>query len=356
MKILILSDINNAHTLRWAKALSKKGIELKIFSFFSPKKNDIKISFLSSKLERFISPNSNFFCKVFYFIAIPILKKEIKNFKPDIIHAHYLSSYGFIGSLLNFKPYVISVWGSDVHDNPLENKLSYYLKKYALSKTDQIFATSNHIYYNIKKYGRYKVNILPFGFNVEKINIKNKNKKFLTIGIIKRLEIDAGVDRLLFAVKSLSKQYSNIRALIVGDGSELANLKNLSIELKIDKITKFLGAVPENEVLNYYRKIDIAVFPSRKESFGVSQIEAMSMSLPVIANNVGGISEIIDGKKNGILINNFSISKLEQAIKNVIENPNYANKIGYEARKHVMKNFQIHKLATRQKFFYEELL
>ena len=47
MKILILSDINNAHTLRWAKALSKKGIELKIFSFFSPKKNDIKISFLS---------------------------------------------------------------------------------------------------------------------------------------------------------------------------------------------------------------------------------------------------------------------------------------------------------------------
>ena len=73
------------------------------------------------------------------------------------------------------------------------------------------------------------------------------------------------MDRLLFVVKSLSKQYSNIRALIVGDGSELANLKNLSKKLKIDKITKFLGAVPEN-VLNYYRKIDIAVFPQERKA------------------------------------------------------------------------------------------
>ena len=63
---------------------------------------------------------------------------------------------------------MLFLFGSDVHDNPLENKLSYHLKKYALSKTDQIFATSNYIYYNIKNTEDIKLTFYHLGLMLKK--------------------------------------------------------------------------------------------------------------------------------------------------------------------------------------------
>ena len=354
MKILILSDVNNAHTQRWVKALLKHNIKLKVFSFFSASNNDIKIEIISPRLERFISPKSNSLSKILYFFSIPFLLREIKKFKPDIVHAHYVSSYGLVGSLVNYKPFIISIWGSDISDKPWKFDPLFHTTKFALKKCDKIFVTSEFIKKTLNNYGKFKPIIIPFGYSNNQ-KFKKVNKKHLTLGIVKRLEKEAGVDRFLYIVENLYKKFTNLRVLIVGSGSEEKKLKALSFQLKIDSITKFVGNVPESKVINYYKEIDIAIFPSRAESFGVSQIEAMSLGIPVIANNVGGVSEIIRNRETGILINNFDRDLFVKAILEIIHNPKYGNRIGSKAKSFVEKNFNIENLVKYQIEHYKKL-
>src|SRR5580693_601820 len=97
MRVLFLADINSAHTIKWATALSKRGLTIAIFSITQAtndwyKEYDIVLlnSFSSSKNDLQGSSLS----KVSYIKLVPKLKESIFQFKPDLIHAHYATSYG----------------------------------------------------------------------------------------------------------------------------------------------------------------------------------------------------------------------------------------------------------------------
>ncbi|MDQ9894055.1 glycosyltransferase, partial [Acinetobacter baumannii] len=80
--------------------------------------------------------------KIEYLKVIKEIKKIIYDIKPDILHAHYASSYGLIGSLVNYKPYIISAWGTDTYEFPNNGFIQKYIIKYNLKKADYIFSTS----------------------------------------------------------------------------------------------------------------------------------------------------------------------------------------------------------------------
>ena len=116
MKILILSDASSIHTQKWVKSLSSKGIDIHLFSFFNPKVDIVKkykqynVEITSpdvqSSIKNLREPNLS---KIKYLKSLPLLNKTIKNFRPKIIHAHYASSYGLLGMLTMFKPFIVSV-------------------------------------------------------------------------------------------------------------------------------------------------------------------------------------------------------------------------------------------------------
>ena len=113
MKILLLSDANSVHTLRWAKSLKNSNFEILLFSFFAPNKNskdllnrlDVKVITpdLKYKIKSLRKPNLS---KLHYLLSLPLLKKTIKKYNPNIVHAHYASSYGLLAFLSKFKPFI----------------------------------------------------------------------------------------------------------------------------------------------------------------------------------------------------------------------------------------------------------
>ena len=120
MKILLLSETDNVHTRKWVKSLCENGIEVCLFGL-APTKIDFYESIPNLRLETSNFENqygASILKKVNYLKVVKQLKKIVKSFKPDIVHAHYATSYGLLGSFLNHHPYVISVWGSDVFDFP----------------------------------------------------------------------------------------------------------------------------------------------------------------------------------------------------------------------------------------------
>src|SRR4051812_2863748 len=112
-KVLLLSDTNSEHTEKWALGLAAKGIKIGLFSFNKARYNWFENN---SNIELLYQPdigiNANSkSTKLNYISNVKVLKKIIAKFKPDILHAHYATSYGLIGALTGFHPFVISVWG-----------------------------------------------------------------------------------------------------------------------------------------------------------------------------------------------------------------------------------------------------
>ena len=115
MKVLLLSDPSNSHTVKWANSLVEKGIEVYLFglSAYNPAPYHPSIKIESLNTPDFIKQKLNGnILKSMYLLKLPRLKKVIKTFKPDVVHAHYASSYGLLGSLSGFHPFIVSVWGS----------------------------------------------------------------------------------------------------------------------------------------------------------------------------------------------------------------------------------------------------
>ncbi|MGZ3920776.1 MAG: glycosyltransferase, partial [Bacteroidia bacterium] len=144
MKILLLSDTNSEHTEKWALGLADKGFKIGLFSFNKagyPWYNHPNITLICES-EESISADKNS-TKFGYLKNVRTLKKVISKFKPDILHAHYATSYGLIGALSGFHPYVISSWGTDVMKFPQKNFVAKSILKYNFRKADLLCATSN---------------------------------------------------------------------------------------------------------------------------------------------------------------------------------------------------------------------
>src|SRR5690606_14690363 len=113
-----------------------------------------------------------------------------------ILHAHYATSYGLIGALSGFKPFVLSVWGADVYDFPRRSKLHKKLFQYNLKKADLILSTSEIMRNELKKYTAKEVLVTPFGVDTSvfcKKDIAEKDNSVINIGTIKSLEEKYGI-------------------------------------------------------------------------------------------------------------------------------------------------------------------
>ena len=144
-----------------------------------------------------------------------------------------------------------------------------------------------------------------------------------------------GVDLLLYALARVSKNY---HALIVGDGNDMAFLKNLSAKLRIADKVEFVGW--QSDVSQFWKKADIAVFPSRwQEPFGLAGIEAFAHKLPVIGFDVGGVTEWLHNDENGIAVPSKDITALYVELEYLLGEPEAAAKMGAAGYKFAEKNF-----------------
>lgn len=349
MRLLLLADGLSSHTQKWVFALSQRDIIVYLFSFTdcqhiydnSQNIKVIKHDFLNTDIVR----SSNPILKLISYIKYrPLLLQLVKDIKPDLIHAHYASSYGFLGSLLNFKNFIVSVWGSDILLFPKKNIINKFLIKYVLNKATSILSTSNVMAQEIKLYSNKKVEVTPFGIDTENFCNQEKFdfKKSINIGIVKALENHYGVDILIRSFKIVVEQYieNDIKLIIVGDGSQRDNYEELVLSLGLNDYVHFCGKIPYDEISNYHNLLDIAVYPSRNESFGVSVLESSSCQIPVIVSNIGGLVEVVEDYKTGYIIESEGIQDLSIKILELLANPEKRSQLGIHGRNYVINNYQ----------------
>ena len=145
--------------------------------------------------------------------------------------------------------------------------------------------------------------------------IKNRNY-ILNIGYVSRIVKGKGWDTFVHSLMLLRKRGINFKATLVGTGNHIADLEKCILESKLSDCIHFLGPIGHDELPNYYKNLDVFVFPSENnsESLGLVGLEAMASSVPVIGSNIGGITSYLKDSINGFIFPSGNAEALADCI------------------------------------------
>lgn len=170
-------------------------------------------------------------------------------------------------------------------------------------------------------------------FSKDIILNKNKDKK-VNICYAGRIIKQKGLDRLLNSFIELSKKYNNLVLNIAGDGEYLSEIKKKYSNNNIN----FLGKLDFNQLKDLYSYTDIFVYaPIWPEGLPTSILEAGLMKCAIIGSPQGGIKEVIENEKNGLMINNEK--EIKEALERLINDRALRNKLSNKIYDTVKNNF-----------------
>ena len=174
------------------------------------------------------------------------------------------------------------------------------------------------------------------------------------IGTVGRLTPVKGIQYLLEAARILVRQRTNVKVLVVGDGSIRQDLMTQARDLGVSENIVFLGHREDTDTL--LQALDIFALPSLSEGIPMALLEAMAASRAVVASRVGGIPEIIEDKFEGFLVEPKDVDGLAEKCRLLIESPELAKRMGEQAKIRVERDFSATATADQVVSLYKELL
>lgn len=365
MRLLLLADASSAHTQKWVTGLIAEDINILLFSLRNENdtlkelaKENKNLSIISC--DKIVVSNASAFSKSTYLSVLPELKRSIREFKPDLVHAHYASSYGLLALLSKFRPYVISVWGSDILQFPERSPLHKAVFKLIVNKAIRVFSSSKLMADTYKKFSKKRhCQIIPFGINLNQFTFSKPDLKEneLRFCIVKTMAHTYGIDIAINAFLELKKlkPHYKLSLHIAGDGAEIENYKELAQD-ELNKSIVFNGKLKFETVPNFIKQNDVFLNLSRSESFGVSVIEASACGRPVIVSNRGGVPETAVDQKTGFILKELDVNHCVEAMTNYLEQPNLIIEHGMTGRKYVEDNYNFQKNLESQVKAYAQIL
>ena len=179
-------------------------------------------------------------------------------------------------------------------------------------------------------------------------------EQIFVVGTIARLSDVKGVDILLKAVPEMLKERKDFRMLIIGQGKQEAELKQIVADLKLEETVSFDPAVQQTAA--YLPVFDVFVVPSRQEGLGLSALEAQASGLAVVASKVGGLKTLIQDGQTGLLVSPEDPTALAKAILSLLADPSLRESLGKAARTQVETGFNSAIMVEKTLNLYARLM
>jgi len=282
-----------------------------------------------------------------------------RRFKANIIHIHNRIQFVPIIKFLNPKSKIIlhihnlsALNYKRVWNNRILRKIDLLLgcSKFLAQEMKCRFSDYKDIAYVYNGYAKDR--FIPYWLRMqerqkirEKFNIENSEKVILYIG---RIAKNKGIHLLLESFLNLEKNYPKIKLVIVGGETEsdesshkyFLYLKKLASNVRKGKVI-FTGKVQYSQIHKYYLLGDILVIPSTvEEGLCLVALEGMACGIPIVTSGRGGISEVIQDNKTGLLVNNVeTIEELQEKIDGLLSNENLRTTLGKAGYEFIKDNF-----------------
>lgn len=354
MKICLIADATSVHTLRWAEYFIAQGDEVHLITYEPPETYipGINLHVISSLFQNLYLSFIPRHIKIYFLV---------KKIKPDIIHAHFISKFGFHAAFLGVHPLVMSAWGDDILIIPHSSRFLRYFTKLSLKRADKIYAVSKDISKKIVSNFDIpveKVAVVPFGVNTELfrpgIFINRENNKIIVFSNRSFFKV-YNIENLIQTIPKVVQKKKNIFFIIKGSGPLEDHLKKLADSLNLNDHITFLGWSKYEDMPEYLHNSDIYVSTAISDGTPVSVLEAMACGKACIVTDVGGVSEWIKNDINGLLIPPGQTDILTAKILDLAENSEKRKELGKEARKTITMKGDWNKIMKWVRNDYEDL-
>jgi glycosyltransferase involved in cell wall biosynthesis len=300
------------------------------------------------------------------FLILFQLIKEIRTFKPDVIHTHTAKAgvIGRLASILSLHPskHVHTFHGHLLsgYFNPLVTKLVILIEKVLALKTNILVSVGEKVRDELlaKKIGKFsKYRIFPPGLELKELvdresALKNLGLEanFLYISFIGRVTQIKRPDRFLDMVEIIAKQSTNIKFLVAGGGDLLDECMKSANERSLPLV--FLGW--RSDIENILSASDIVVLTSDNEGTPISLIQAGLAGKPTVSTNVGSVKEIVLDGKTGF-VTELTAESLAKSITSLINDEVARKNFGAAANVHTHANYGVERLVKDHSLLYKEI-
>lgn len=359
MKICYLADLRSPHTKRWADYfLNEHKIDLITLKY----KDSSNMFFTKNDYET-MGVQVHEISKKMLLLSPLTIRSLLKKIAPDIIHAHFVTHYGFLGAISGFHPFVVSPWGSDIGRDVEQSKIFKFTVNYALRKADMVQCMDESFRQRvINLIGDSKsVRVIKEGINPSLFSPKKKKaEKAEKVLCLRKSQPPYNVAVLLRAIPKIVKKCPRVKFLMLNSGVELNETKNLINKLGIKNNVFFIGVMRNETVPAILNDADIYVdtFYQREHGAGIGKtaLEAMSCELPVVLSNTTGVGLHIEHKHNGYIYNGDDSNSLADTIIELINNPELRTRIGENAREYIVTQQDFERNMKIMEEYYKELI
>jgi glycosyltransferase involved in cell wall biosynthesis len=326
MSICFLADASSIHTKRWATEFARRGYQIDVLSFLPGEIPGGNVHVFDAGPIHHEGGNWR------YLAHLPALHKAIRHLQPDLLHAHYLTSYGLLGALSGYHPLVLTAWGSDVLVTPTRNSIYRLLLRFTLARADLVTSDAATMSQRILTYGLPEDRLLnvPLGIDLRKFNTAARDWPIFGSRIIstRHLVPNSNIDTLLEAFERTCSQMPALQLNVIGEGPERAHLEERSRQLGIENKVTWCGWI-ENDLLPHrLREADIYVAITTSDSTSVSLLEAMACGAFPIVSNLPANREWIEHRVNGLIVAPQDSQALAEAIQTAADNPELRKRAG----------------------------
>ncbi len=300
-------------------------------------------------------------------IATGALAAHLVDVRPDVIHNHMYRAELVgtraaiaLGEVGHRRPYIVST----VHSSRVRSEEDREMLRVLTPAMDQLIAVSKMIEDKLVAEGRTTAPITRI-YNGVDLSRYERVEACCTlpdeygmepgsqiVGVVARLEPEKGHPTLLEAWPPVLRAVPDAYLLIVGEGSRREALEAQTRDLRIAHRVVFTGR--RDDVPSVTAALDVAVLPSYREAQGLSILEALALSRPVVASNVGGIPEMITDGVNGMLVPPHDPDALAAAIIRLLRDHPFADTLGRAGHDMVHDRFCIDLMVESVQAIYEE--
>lgn len=336
-----IDPIKQGHLLEWYDDLILKKIECKLFigskTQAVPYAENYK---LNSRME-----------KIKYLFKGKIAKKNqpLIDYNPEIIHLLTSNTFQSIrSSLKKNTKLVVSFRGYDINVFPTLSDENLKITQEVFERADTLHFISKGLRDNAVLLGAdpSKSIVIKRSLNFTKLMKTSSNDVIddkIVILSVCRLVWEKGLLYALEAIAKLVKLNYNIQYIIIGDGIDKNALLYHVKRLKLEDTVVFLGYLSKKESFAYYEKASIYLQPSLQEALSNSIMEASFFGLPVVATNTGGIPEVVEHGRTGLLAPIANSDKLFEYLIRLIEDKELRLEYGRNANIKMKEEFNRNK-------------
>jgi glycosyltransferase involved in cell wall biosynthesis len=359
VRIAYLSIGGHIHTIRWLRYFVERGHEVHLMTVQPSPIEGVTVHDIRTGVP--VKP-------LHYAIALGHVRRLLARIRPDILHTHFLTGYGYWGAFSGFHPHVLTVWGDDVYVTPHETRLKGWLAGRALRGADLVTGDSEDIIEHAVRMGarRDACHVVQWGVDLDRF------RPGAPSDVRERLGIDAGAP-VVISTRSFTQRYYNIeliietiprvlerhpgtRFIVAGNEGDDTELRELAGRLGVADSTTFVGRIQHDELPAWLAASDVFLTVPSVDATAVSLLEAMAAGVPVVTSNLESAMEwVVDGE-SGLAVPPGDGNALLEAVCRLIESPDLRVRLGAKAAEIVKERADHRAHMARMELLMETLL